>query len=668
MANKADFKFLNETSSEIAMRFLTSKEPSQKLLGLKFVYDTYQNIVSEYHDGVESTEYFSLFTDVVTEFTRAVDELGTTEIRRLWSNEFFIYIILSVAKNTKIVSKSRDKISKCKIIRKKDINQSSINEEDFLETSPDDVSPDVTTLLNFESGLGYIISRKKQREGSIDDKYWGRIYSPFTFYFSKAGNSPENNLMNNWEADALFGFSSGLLCNHLTGIIQKYYYKVFGSTYRSDDFCADEQDAFLSTYLINYIYAYKNKAVPDDVQEENLNLINTNEAANAIKSLLDYFVDYDCCPKYQRIERIGDNLRKYVYFPDDVVSEIVDTYSVTRNFYLFMVLFQVWKGADEKLIDDNLDQEIFHTFIQVQVLDSENEGADKSKITYVNDPHNIIEEFFKLLKPDASIDVDQSVEDMLLPFFSSMQRRYKENQLQEAKKANSEYSTANIRKIEQIASKKAFLNVSDRFAPLLNKSLENEGETCVNDDIVRFTCPTSYFEKESLTNTTIEYVNRWVFWEVYKYLNRHKLIETFDSDDDERNLSLLNKYDTILCPRYFLTKYRYKYPKQYSESLYNKNIIDLTGVDMMLLDSSLISVEINDVPAKMHTIKISETTAKKDKDGKYQYASVQGYPMTFSEDELAEYLAESLKSIDIGANITIKTKGEKVGVLLKHKL
>ena len=133
-------------------------------------------------------------------------------------------------------------------------------------------------------------------------------------------------------------------------------------------------------------------------------------------------------------------------------------------------------------------------------------------------------------------------------------------------------------------------------------------------------------------------------------------------------LNLLEKYDTVIGARFWISSLRYRYGKEAAELVDTKKTIDLNIGGMFLIDSSKVELNICGIHAKVEPVQLDDVWAEKDADGTYKFTSISGYPMTFTEEELKKFLIESLKKMVIYGDLTLRTEqGEKVGVFIKRE-
>ena len=652
MAKNVDYQSLSETRTAIAERYLTSKDISEKMQGISFVLDEYENIVSETSEGAYSENCVTLFFDVMREFYRSVKEINTEDLYRLGTNENLIDLILLTAYRIKVKGGEQFRSRR----------EEGLSEGLFLERdSQYKTSPDVSALINYESRLGWLINWKKQTEGKFEPAYWGRVFDQFGFYFSvgrheiEKNNNDDSRLLQ-WQAVTLFNYASGLLMNHCTDLIQNYYYKNLRDHGFFQKISHEEQDAFLSIYILNYIVAYESQYASEEVVRENKELIESKEAASAIDGFFSYLIDYDECPSFDRLEDIGIELNRHIPWPDGIAGTLTDTAEITRRFYLFIILYLAWKGLDQKIIDEKLDVAEYHGLIQM---------ADDDNRYYV-DSHEIIKKFYLLMKPRRQ-EVDKDVDDMLEPFYASMERRYKEHELAEATKDNIQLTDEKIKELEENTSKTITDKAVEKFTPISGAEIEHSVSS-QSEYLFQFSAPTQFFEKEIINQSVINSVDNNIYNWMYEHLEKQKLIDSISVREDKDILDLLKRYDTIIGAGFWISSLRYRYGKEAAELADSKKIIDLNIGGMLLLDSSKVQLEINGIYGKIKPVQIDEVRTEKDADGTYKFTYVSGYPITFTEEELKKFLAESLKRIGFYGNLTLRTvQGENVGVFIKRE-
>lgn len=641
-----DITALKDFRISIIKRCLTSLNKSEQTMGLKFLKTEYENVRTQVRDGVVCNESFDLFYELSHEIYQTFKELGTEDLARIGRNEGFVMDILMVADNIKAESEIKGDVSSEGLFS--------------FRNSRYQPSLDVCELINFESGLGYLIRRKREEERRFDLEYWGSILYPYSSFFAfehveNSNMAGEISHLPQWWGQVLFNYASGLLINHCNDLIKNYYYK--NRTYYGKMSFA-EQDTFLSIYLYNYVLAFANGQADDAVKQEYRDLIQSEEAAHAIRGFLDYLSDYHECPSLDRIKNIGSELNRHPLLETvGRISHVPDLTEIARSYHLFIVLYLAWQMGDPSIIDEKLPLDTYLGYIQV---------SDDGK-SYYKDAHSMIKQFYQLVDGINKKSIEEDIDGMLRSFYTSMRRRYKEQEISNAERDNLELTPEAIGELEETVSKILTDKTIEKFKSLHGKYVR--GTNPINEEVALppFIAPTQFFKKAEIVKYSVNSIDSGIYVWMHNCLVKNKFLDIASAIDREQFVTLLRRYDILAGSSVRLSLLRYRYGREVAELIDSKIMIDINIDGVLLLDSSKINLQIHEIHASVRTVEMSDVEYEKVNDGNYRYTYVVGYPITFTEEEFKKFLADSMKKVVLKADLTLKTRqGEQVGVFVNN--
>lgn len=621
--NCKNLKLVNSFAEEIALTLLESDSQSNRIKGIRFVEEYYDQIWFWINDNGEAaanyTDQIHLIDRIAHEWYVAVESLDADSIEK--------------EVNLKRLAQTVIRVSAC------------------LGYDEQKSKSEPNAIFSIARAWGSVLDKQIKKGCVVDFPRWERVLIEHYGYHSFG--IPENAVDFFLNSYALYDFfiCYGYLLNGKTEIVKNaVFLDDIGNLYKVE--CKAYLYKTMLIHCFTYYLGFKEstECVDESIKKLAYELVIDSQVVESMSRFYLHLLDSNHLLSEDLESDMEELLRHYELFPKHSNGKVIIIEEIVRDYFLYIsLLIYRYTYKREKLIELlNVDKYFSYLF--------DNKKKD------------IISRLIEIGSLFGAGGIDESTkiknaEEMYGIFESVMHEKYKKEIIDDASVNQKEYEEGEIREITKVKIKQI---LTEKFVSLFGEMTSSLTTHPYKKIQVMSSLDYTKFLGENLRDVYSDYpfanFMGWLCKELKKSFGAETINrdEKFKSDSEFREYLENEKFDLLLGSSYTFCCEDYNDYKAHNEYLRSNKVIYVptTGFGIALRQKN-VCIRLDSVNVDIYSPTIEEVNAiRNDETGLYSYSPLSGLKMDFEEGELREYIHDERKIIRVYFDVSIGIKEE----------